>query len=70
MDIKIIEDLSEINFISKQFQKKELFKYKNISYDLIFRATRDGCSPAKLHEKVDRMYNTVVIIKANKGLEF
>ena len=62
--------MPEINFIYEQLKKKEYFKYKNISFELIFRATRDGYLAKNLHEKVDGIDNTIIIIKTSKGMKF
>ena len=70
IDSKIVDGMPEINFIYEQLKKKEYFKYKNISFELIFRATRDGYLAKNLHEKVDGIDNTIIIIKTSKGMKF
>ena len=63
IDSKIIEGMNEINFIYEQLKKITLFKYNNISFNLIFRATRDGKLSKNFHKKVDGIDKTFLIIK-------
>ena len=46
------------------------FKNKNLSYNLIFRGTKDGTLPSDFHNKVDGKDKTITIIETTKGLKF
>lgn len=68
IDSKIIKK-REIDFISNVI-KNILFLKKNISFKLIFRATRDGHLSNNFHQKCDGIPNTITIIKTKKGMIF
>ena len=70
IDSKILINKEEIDFISNRLKEIYYFKNKNLSYELIFRGTRDGASPELFHKKVDGVSKTITIIKTIKGLKF
>ena len=70
IDSKIVEGIKEIYFIYEQLKKIKLFQINNISFKLIFRATRDGNKSKYLHEKVDGLDKTLLIIKTREKFKF
>ncbi len=70
IDSKIITRKEELDFITNRLKKIDIFKNKNISYNLIYRATRDGHYPDDFHNKCDGKKNTITIIKTIKGMKF
>ena len=70
IDSKILINKEEIGFISNRLKEIYYFRNKNLSYELIFRGTRDGTSPELFHKKVDGVSKTITIIKTIKGLKF
>ena len=70
IDSKIVEDIKEIYFIYEQLKKTKKFQINNISFKLIFRATRDGFESKYLHEKVDGLDKTLLIIKTREKFKF
>ena len=55
-------------FIEKEIEKQ--LKKNVISYDLIYKATRDGDKSENFHSKCDNVENTLVIIKTTLGKIF
>ena len=55
-------------FIEKEIEKQ--LKKNVISYDLIYKATRDGDKSENFHSKCDSVENTLVIIKTTLGKIF
>ena len=70
IDSEIIDKKKELDFLTNRLKIMEQFKNKNISYQLIFRATKDGSFPKDFHEKCDGKDKTITIIKTIKGLKF
>jgi len=67
---EIINKKEELDFIENRLKYMEQFKNKNLSYNLIFRGTRDGKLPSDFHNKVDGKDKTITIIETTKGLKF
>ena len=70
LDSNIIKSNENFEFINKSLKNKEAFKNKEIKYNLIYRATRDGDDCSKFHEKCDNKNQVLVIFKTTKGLIF
>ena len=70
IDSKIINKKEELDFITNRLKQINYFKNKNISYELVFRGTRDGKTPDIFHRKCDGTPKTITIIKTIKGLKF
>jgi hypothetical protein len=70
MNSEIINKKEELDFIENKLKYMEQFKNKNLSYNLIFRGTRDGELPSDFHNKVDGKDKTITIIETTKGLKF
>ena len=60
------------NIDSEKYRLKQIWYFNkyNISYELIFRGTRDGRTPKIFHQKCDGTPKTITIIKTIKGLKF
>ena len=70
IDSKIITSKEELDFITNRLKQIWYFKKKNLSYELVFRGTRDGRTPKIFHQKCDGTPKTITIIKTIKGLKF
>ena len=70
MDSKIINKKEELDLIENKLKYMEKFKNKNLSYNLIFRGTKDGELSSDFHKKVDGKDKTITIIETTKGLKF
>ena len=70
IDSKILTKKEEIDFISNRIKEMKYFNNKNIFYELIFRATKDGGNSTAFHGKCDGISKTITIIKTIKGLKF
>ena len=70
IDSKIITKKEELDFITNRLKQINYFKNKNLSYELVFRGTRDGRTPKIFHQKCDGIPKTITIIKTIKGLKF
>ncbi len=51
IDSKIITSKEELDFITNRLKQIWYFNKYNISYELIFRGTRDGRTPKIFHQK-------------------
>ena len=66
---KDIKGYSEnLLFIEKEIEKQ--LKKNVISYDLLYKATKDGDKSENFHSKCDNIENTIVIIKTTTGKIF
>jgi len=65
-DIKGYE--KNLVFIEKEIEKQ--LKMNVMSYDLIYKASRDGDKSENFHSKCDNMKNTLIIIKSKNGKIF
>ena len=70
IDSKILTKKEEIDFISNRIKEMKYFNNKNIFYELIFKATKDGGNSTAFHGKCDGISKTITIIKTIKGLKF
>ncbi len=70
IDSKIINKKEELDFIENKLKNMAHFKNKNLSYNLIFRGTKDGGQPVDFHNKVDGKGKTITIIETTKGIKF
>ena len=68
IDSKIIFGKDEIEFIKNRLN--ELFYNKKISFNLIYRATRDGDAPSNFHSKCDNKIQLLTLYKTTKGIKF
>ena len=63
----IFKSLDEIDFITKRLKSDEKLKDKKISFNLLFKATRDGQNAYDFHRKCDGKVQQLVFIKTTKG---
>ena len=70
IDSKIITRKEELDFITNRLKQIWYFNKYNISYELIFRGTRDGRTSKIFHQKCDGTPKTITLIKTEKGLIF
>ena len=68
IDSKILIKKQEIDFITNRLKFNG--KYKNISYRLLYRKTRDGEQAINFHQKCDGVPKTISIFKTVKGRKF
>ena len=67
---EIINKKEELDLIENRLKYMKQFKNKNLSYNLIFRGTKDGELSSDFHNKVDGKDKTITIIETTKGLKF
>ena len=70
IDSKIITSNWELDLITNRLKQIDYFRNKNLSFELVFRGTRDGKTPKIFHQKCDGTQKTITIIKTIKGLKF
>ena len=70
IDSKIITSKEELDFITNRLKQIDYFKNKNLSFELVFRGTRDGRTSEIFHQKCDGTPKTITIIRTVKGLKF
>jgi len=70
IDSKIIKKIEELEFLEKRLKYNEILKKKNITYKLLYRATRDGNDMRTFHNKCDNIMGTLSIVKTTKGMRF
>ena len=68
IDSKIIFEKDEIEFIKNRLN--EIFFNKKISFNLLYRATRDGDKPSNFHSKCDNITQVLTLYKTTKGIKF
>ena len=68
---KIIESSTDLDFIKNRLiNNDQNLKQKNINFNLLYRATRDGDNFNDFHSRVDNKNSTLTIIKTSLGLKF
>ena len=70
IDSKIINEIRELEFLENRLKNNEILKKKNITYKLLYRATRDGNKVKTFHNKCYNIIGTLSIIKTTKGMRF
>ena len=65
----IIKDKKDIYFLEERLRKNYPY-IKNITYELLYRATKDGNSAESFHQKCDNIKGTLILVKTTKGLRF
>jgi len=70
IDSKIINKKEELEFLENRLKNSEVLKKKNITYKLLYRATKDGNNMQTFHNKCDNIMGTLTIIKTTKGMRF
>ena len=68
IDSKIFFGKDEIEFIKNRLN--EIFFNKKISFNLLYRATRDGDKPSNFHSKCDNITQVLTLYKTTKGIKF
>ena len=67
----IIENIEDLNFLKDRLIIiSQNLKQKNIVFNLLYRATRDGDNFNDFHLRVDNKNSTLTIIKTNLGFKF
>ena len=64
----IIKNPNELEEISTRIQK--ILNKKNVKYKLLYKASADGDTSTKFHEKCDNVTNTLILIKASGDKRF
>ena len=64
----IIKNPNELEEISTRIQK--ILNKKNVKYKLLYKASVDGDTSTKFHEKCDNVTNTLILIKASGDKRF
>ena len=70
IDSKIINKTEQIELLKNRLTNKGFIKNKKVNFNLLYRASRDGDSPQKYHEKCDGKNNTICCIQTIKGCVF
>mgnify|MGYP002624472679 CR=1 FL=1 len=70
IDSKIIKTKEEIKLLSNRLTSKGFIKNCKVSFNLLYRASRDGDSPKDYHNKCDGKTNTLCVIQTRKGCQF
>ena len=66
----IINKKKEIKLIIDRLTNEKILKNKNIIFNLIYRASRDGFGASKYHRKCDGKINTLCVVETDKGCKF
>ena len=66
IDSKIV-NYKEIEFIANYLKQTALFQNKEINFNLLYRATRDGDNTINLHKKCDKYKNVIIFMKSEQG---
>ena len=67
IDSNIIKKIEEIEFIKNRIQNIQKFKNKNIYFNLLFQATKDGENSSDFHKKCDGIQDLLIFIRTTKG---
>ena len=67
---KIIDEIEETKLLYDRIINKGFFKNKNIKFQLIYRASRDGDSSSIYKQKIQDIKNLLCIIQTKKGCKF
>ena len=67
---KIIDEIEETKLLYDRIINKGFFKNKNIKFQLIYRASRDGDSSSIYKKKILDIKNLLCIIQTKKGCKF
>ena len=71
IESKIIDKSENLKFlINRLINNDSSLKEKNINFNLLYRATRDGDNFNDFHSRVDNKNSTLTIIKTNLGCKF
>ena len=71
IDSKIVDNANDLKFLINGLINNDKFlKEKNINFNLLYRATRDGDNFNDFHSRVDNINSTLTIIKTSLGLKF
>ena len=70
IDSKIIEITKDLDFLINRLKNVSNIKQKNINFNLLYRATRDGDNFNDFHSRVDNKNSTLTIIKTSIGSKF
>ena len=71
IDSNIIDKSEDLKFlINRLINNDSSLKEKNINFNLLYRATRDGDNFNDFHSRVDNKNSTLTIIKTNLGCKF
>lgn len=66
----LIFNNQDIHFLSNRLTNKEGLKDRNVVFNLIYRATRDGADANSYHKMCDGKANTVSVLQTVKGNKF
>ena len=66
----LIFNNQDIHLISDRLTNKEELKDKNVIFNLLYRASRDGADPGSYHKMCDGKVNTVSVVQTVKGNKF
>ena len=63
----IFKSLEEIDFIINRLKNTSKLQNKKISFNLLFKATKDGQNSSDFHKRCDGKVQQLVFIKTTKG---
>ena len=66
----IIKSLDDIDFIIERLRNDVILKNKQITFNPLFKATRDGNKSSDFHKKCDGKVQQLIFIKTTKGETF
>ena len=66
----LIFNNQDIHLISDRLTNKEELKDRNVIYNLLYRASRDGADANSYHKMCDGKTNTVSVVQTVKGNKF
>ena len=66
----LIFNNQDIHLISDRLTNKEELKDKNVIFNLIYRASRDGADANSYHQMCDGKTNTISVVQTIKGNKF
>ena len=67
LNSNIFESLDEIDFIINRLKEDPKLKNKKITFNLLFKASRDGNYASDFHRKCDGKVQQLFFIKTTKG---
>jgi hypothetical protein len=70
IDSNIFVNKEEVDLLTNRFINKKFLINKEVKYNLLYRASRDGDSPREYHNRCDGNVNTLYLIKTSKGSRF
>ena len=70
IESNIIDKKEELDLLVNRLKRSQLYKNKNPTFNLIYRASKDGDDPIDYYNKCNGKKNTICIIQTKKGCKF